>query len=255
MQRSLRHKTIINAVGHGEVRVTDLVVLTGASSVTIRRDLAELEQLGAIERTHGGARRPAKRGAAMPFGSRWEADRAVKGALARAAAALILDEESVVLDNGTTCYAVARELAGRDLTVLALSLHAAAELGSRPGVRVITPGGPVETDTLALIGSAAVRAARDFRADVAVLGACAADPDEGLTSTSYEDAELKRAMLAGARRRVLVTAASKLTRTASFRFGAPTDLTHLVTTPDAPADVLLAFEEHGVEVTIVPLAP
>ena len=224
--------------------------LTGASSITIRRDLAELAAVGALERTHGGARRPLKRGAPMPFASRWEADQHVKAALAKRATALIADDESVILDNGTTCYSVAQELAGRPLTVLALSLHAAAALASRPGVSVSTPGGPVETDTLALVGSAALAAVLNFRADVAVLGACSAAPEDGLTSTTFEDAELKRAVIAAARRRILVTSAGKLSRTASFRFGGPADLTHLVTTADAPADALHAYRCAGVEVLL-----
>lgn len=234
----------------GEVRIGDLARLTGASEVTLRRDLRELSEHGAVERTHGGARRPSKRGAPMPFAARWDLDHEVKSALAAVASTLIDDDESVLLDNGTTCLAVAKAIAGRHLTVLALSLHSAAALAAVPGVRVSTPGGPVETDTLALVGSAAVGAVRDFRADVAILGACSADPTEGLTSTTYEDAEIKRAVLGSARRRVLVASPAKLSRTSSFRFGTPADLTHLVTTDDAPDEVLHAFREQGVEVLL-----
>ncbi|WP_038951546.1 DeoR/GlpR family DNA-binding transcription regulator [Aeromicrobium massiliense] len=252
MQRSQRHKAIIQAVSGGAtLGVDDLRRLTGASAVTVRRDLAELAAAGAVTRTHGGVRRAAKRGTQMPFGSRFEADLELKSRLGAAAAALVEDDESLVLDNGTTCLAVARALAGRPVTVLALSLHGAAALAARPGASVVVPGGPVETDSLALVGSDAVDAVRAVRVDVAVLGACSASTGDGLTSTTPEDAAVKRACLEVARRRVLVATPDKLGRSSTFRFGAPSDLTHLVTTDDAPAEALAGFRGAGVEVLLV----
>ncbi len=237
--------------GGGTVGVAELARLTGASSVTVRRDLAELAAAGAVIRTHGGVRRAAKRGTPMPFASRVEADAATKTRLAAAVAHLVEDGESLVLDNGTTCLAVAHALAGRPLTVMALSLHAAATLGARPGASVLVPGGSVETDSLALVGTSVVEAVRELRVDTAVLGACSASPADGLTSTTPEDAQLKRACLAVARRRVLVATPEKFSRTSTFRFAAPDDLTHLVTTADAPGAVLDDFSAAGVEVVLV----
>lgn len=161
------------------------------------------------------------------------------------------DEESVILDNGTTCYAVAQHLAGRPITALVLSLHAAAALAASPGARVVVPGGPVETDSLAFIGSSALDAVRTTFADVAVIGACSAAPAHGLTSTTHEDATLKRAIIAGSRRRVLVATAAKLARTSTFRFGILSDLTHLITTTDAPCETVEAYQEAGVQVHLV----
>lgn len=249
MQRSFRHKAIIHAVtNQGAVSVADLVELTGASAITVRRDLAELEAAGAVARTHGGATRPAARGRPMPFSVRWDTDAERKQALGAAAAALVADDEALVLDNGTTCFAVAEALAGRPVTVMALSLRPAAALAARPGATVLVPGGPVETDSLAFVSASAVDAVHGMRADVAVLGACSAAPAHGLTSTTYDDARIKRAALAVATRRVLVATADKLVRTSTFRFGDLEDLTHLVTTADAPPEALDEFRAAGVDV-------
>ena len=189
----------------------------------------------------------------MPFAVRFETDHERKDALAAVVAELISDDESLILDNGTTCYAVARQLVGRPLTTLALSLHSAAALASRPEGTVIVPGGPVENDTLAFTGSTAVDAIRDTRADVVVIGACAASPDHGLTSTTFDDARIKQACLVSGTRRILVTTADKLTHTSTFRFGSPGDLTQLVTTADAPEYLLEIFRAEGVDVRTVPL--
>lgn len=225
--------------------MADLVALTGASAVTVRRDLAELESHGALSRTHGGARQAFKRGSPLPFSSRLDSDLEGKRALAEVAAGLVADDESVIVDNGTTCLEVARCLSGRPITALALSLHAAAALASRPGAYVTVPGGPVETDSLAMT-AAGVEAVRDVRVDVAVIGACSASSTHGLTSTTFEDAALKRAVLRAASRTVLVAGAEKLSRSSTFRFGGPEDLTDLVTTQDAPEDLLAMFRDLGV---------
>lgn len=188
----------------------------------------------------------------MPFAHRFDADRDRKSRLGAAAATLLDDDESVILDNGTTCLAVAHALAGRPITVLALSLHVAAVLAERPGTTVIIPGGPVEPDSLAMMGASAVDAVRDVRVDSAVLGACSASAVDGLTSTTPPDAEIKRACLAVSRRSILVATPDKFERTSTFRFGGAEDLTHLVTTDDAPAQTVATFRAVGVTVLLVP---
>jgi DeoR/GlpR family transcriptional regulator of sugar metabolism len=226
---------IVQSVRTGELRIEQLVELTGASAVTIRRDLADLEVHGSIRRTRGGAARAVKFGEDVPYGVRAGEDQPAKSRLAETAAALINDYDSVIIDNGTTCQAVAREIAGRPVTALCLSLHVAAALAAIPGARVIVPGGPVEPDTLAIYGSQAVDAVRNFTADVLVLGTCSASISRGLTTSTYEDAQLKTSGILAASKRILVTTGAKLNQTSNFRFGEPADLTHLITTPDTPA--------------------
>ena len=121
--------------GTEAVSVTALARLTGVSAVTIRRDLKELAHKGLVTRVHGGALRAPKRGTAHPFPLRKTQDLEAKHLLAKATARLIDDGESVILDNGTTCDLVAENLAGRDITVLALSLRAAVTLAEAPGGR------------------------------------------------------------------------------------------------------------------------
>jgi DeoR/GlpR family transcriptional regulator of sugar metabolism len=252
VQRSLRQAAIIKAVAQpGLTSVDALVALTGASAVTIRRDLTDLESRGLVRRQRGGALRAPQRGVRTPFTARYETGRALKEALAAHVATLVADDDSVILDNGTTCFAVAQALVGRPLTVLALSLRAAAVLAARPGATVIVPGGPVEVDSLALMGSTVVESINETLADVFVLGACSASPAHGLSSTTYEDARIKRAAIAASTRRVLVATGEKLTQTSTFRFGALRDVTDLVTTPDAPEDLLTRFSDDGVTVHVV----
>src|ERR1700748_3330517 len=179
----------------GHLRIDQLAELTGASPVTIRRDLTELEAQGSLRRTRGGAARSGKYDESVPYHVRAAEEEEAKASLAVAAASLVADYDSVIIDNGTTCHAVARELAGRPLSALCMSLHAAATLGAVPGTRVIVPGGPVEPDTLAFFGSQAIDAIRNMRADVLLRGACSFSPPQGLRAPPYEDAQLKPATI------------------------------------------------------------
>lgn len=252
MQRSFRHKAIIHAVSNqGAVSIGDLVDLTGASAVTIRRDLRDLDLAGAVARTHGGATRPFARGRLLPFDVRYDTDQERKAALGLRTAQLIDDDESLILDNGTTCFAVAEALVGRPVTTMSMSLRAAAVLATHPSARVLVPGGPIETDSLAFVSAHAVVAVEAMRADAVVIGACSADPRHGLTSTTYDDALIKRACIGSATRRILVATADKLGRTSTFRFGDLDDLTHLVTTRDAPMSTLDDFRASGIEIHLV----
>lgn len=251
MQRSDRQKAIIRAVDAGRRSVAELSDLTGISAVTIRRDLLELEEQGALRRVRGGAAPVLNRGDLYPFALRAAADATQKEALARAAAEMIAPGMSVLIDNGTTALAVARELAGRGITALALSLHAAAALAARPGNQVVIPAGVVQDVDLSFSGAGAIAAVREMRFDVAVLGACAADPATGLTVAGWDDAQVKRTALAASRRAMLVSTPDKFRRTAAHRFGTHDDVDVLVTTADAPFEVLHDARTRGAEVVVV----
>lgn len=235
----------------GRVSVADLAARLGTSEMTIRRDLEALESQDCLRRIRGGAVAVAGRGEALPFGTRRRLGWDAKQRLAARVAETIADRETVVLDNGTTCLAVAEHLAGRPLTVVPLSLHAATVLGERTGVRLVLPGGEVEPVELTFRGSRAVESVRALRVDVAVVSGCAADPSQGVSSTTLDDADLKRAAIAAASRTVLVVEGAKLTRTAPFTAAPLTAVDTLVTTADADPAALAAYREGGVDVVLV----
>lgn len=249
MQRSKRQKLIIETVSSGPRSVAALAELTGASTVSIRRDLAELAGQGAIRRIRGGAAPMPRRGADYPFALRQASDIDLKRALAKATAQLIESGESVFIDNGTTALAVAKELAGKSLTAMAVSLHAAAALASKPGNQVIVPGGLIDHDDLAFTSAGAAEAVAAMRFDTAIIGACAANPAAGLTVASWGDAQVKRAALASAQRVVLVSTADKFNQTAAHRFASIAELDIIVTTRPAPPEVTAAA--HIADVTVL----
>ena len=198
-------------------------------------------------REHGRVIAAPARGLHTPYAQRRVSAASEKQRIATAAAHLIADSTSGIIDDGSTCEAVAAQVSGRPLTALTLSVHAALALGRRPGTQIVTPAGVLDPDELSWTGARAAADVRAFCADWAVMGACAFDLTHGLTSTAPHDAEMKQAVLTTARRIIVVALPEKLERTATFVVAPPSAVDVLVTTSCPPgwADELAAV---GIEV-------
>ncbi|MFC0602356.1 DeoR/GlpR family DNA-binding transcription regulator [Streptomyces palmae] len=219
--------------------VAELAELTGASEMTIRRDLEQLAEQGVLERYRGGARSLVLRGEEPPFGLRIREGLPVKQRIAAEVGRMIANGESVVVDSGTTCLEVARVLAGRQLTVMPLSLHAAQVLTApQATATVLLPGGQARRGELAVTGPLAESSLAALRFDTAVIGCCGLTPADGLTAYDLADAAVKRAAMASARRVIAVAEAAKFSRTA-LAFVAPTTALDAVVTDGSadPADL------------------
>ncbi|MFD8544546.1 DeoR/GlpR family DNA-binding transcription regulator [Streptomyces sp. NPDC059649] len=232
----------------GRMGVAELAGLTGASEMTIRRDLEVLADQGVLERYRGGARSLLLRGEEPPFALRSQEGLETKRRIADEVAGLIADGESVVLDSGTTCMEVARALAHRRLTVMPLSLHAVNALTGTPQLTLLVPGGRPRPGELALTGPLTEASLAALRFDTAVIGCCGLTATDGLTAYDLEDAAVKRAAIASARRVLAVAESAKLTRTA-LAFVAPASALHAVVTDEAaPSDEADALAAVGVTV-------
>lgn len=253
MSSTDRHGLIVKTVrDSGEVTVQELAELTGASEMTIRRDLDTLAAHGVLERVRGGARTLLLRGEEPPFALRSQDAVDAKRRIAAEVAALIADGESVLLDSGTTCLEVARLLRERPVTVMPLSLQAIHLLGETPGpATLVVPGGQPRAAEGALTGPLTLASLAALRFDTAVIGCCGLSAADGLTAYDLDDAAAKKAGIASARRTVLAADGGKLGRTAHAHVGPATLLHTLVTDTTAPADEVAALEAAGSNIKIV----
>ena len=212
----------------GKVIASDLSALFGVSEDTVRRDLRDLDEAGLLKRVHGGAL-PRSPGVAS-YTVRQRQNVTAKTTIAKAAAALVKQDQVVFLDSGTTTLEVARHLP-RDLraTVVTNSPPIAVALSEHPDLTVVMTGGTLNKASLALTGTATLASLAQFRADICLLGICSLHLDAGVTVTDLEEAHVKRAMVQGAAEVVAVTTADKLGTAAPFVVAPLDDLTHLVT--------------------------
>ena len=185
------------------------------SQMTIRRDLEKLVEAGQVIRIPGGARIEYWRGAERSFFERLQKMSSAKRSIGTAAAALVHDGESVVLDSGTTTLHVARELrARRNVVVFTFSLAVLEELTSAEGIRVELTGGVYRSTSHDLIGHAVARSLTSIYADTVIFGAAAISLTRGVM---VHDPDAQREMLQAGKRKVLVVDSSKIGREATYR--------------------------------------
>jgi len=247
MSNADRHRLIARAVKEsGSATVPELAGLTGASEMTIRRDLDTLAGQGLLERFRGGARTLLLRGEEPPFALRAHEAVDAKRRIAAEVSRLIADGETVVLDSGTTCLEVARLLHDRQVTVMPLSLQAIHALSDAPApTTLMVPGGRPRTGEGALTGPLALASLAALRFDTAIIGCCGVSAAEGITAYDLDDAAVKKAIIASARRVIAAADGSKLGRTAHAHVGPCSLLTTLVTDTTAPPDEIAALEGTG----------
>lgn len=253
MKKSDRLDRILHLLrDEGEVEVAALAEALGVSSMTIRRDLDDLERQARIRRVHGGAVPAMIRGFEPPFGVRQGHATEAKQRIGRAAADLLETGEIVLLDTGTTTYEVAVALSSRhDVTVITPSLHIASLLGNALGVQCITLGGSVRRGENSTYGSLAHLCLANYNADACVLAVGGISASGGITEFDPEAAALTRAQIERSRRVIVVADESKL---GAITFAAVADIASvdvLVTcaSPDDPS--LLDLERAGVHVVNV----
>ncbi|GAA2766578.1 DeoR/GlpR family DNA-binding transcription regulator [Streptomyces paradoxus] len=253
MSNADRHRLIAKAVrDSGEATVQELAELTGASEMTIRRDLDTLAAQGVLERVRGGARTLLLRGEEPPFALRAHEAVDAKRRIAAGISALIADGESVLLDSGTTCLEVGRLLRERSVTVMPLSLQAIHLFGETPGpATLVVPGGQPRAAEGALTGPLTLASLAALRFDTAVIGCCGLTAADGLTAYDLDDAAVKKAGIASARRVIGAADGSKLGHTA-YAYVGPAALLHtLVTDTTAAAGEVTALEVGGTVVRTV----
>ena len=224
---------------------SELVASLGVSEDTVRRDLRELAAGGLVQRVHGGALPPPPPGGS--FDQRLHVAPEAKANLAEAALPLLEGAEVLLLDGGTTALELARRLPReRACTVLTNAPPVACALAQHPRAEVVLIGGRLLKDAQVTVGSTAVDALRQVRADACVLGICSLHPELGVTATDHDEAHVKRAMVQVSAEVIALATADKL-RTMSPWWVAPlADVSYLVT--DADEDVTADYTRAGVSV-------
>ncbi len=200
----------------GAATIEEIAGRFAVSEMTVRRVLYKLGDAGLIIRTPGGAMVAPSGSMERTFLERSEKMAAAKDAVGRAAAGLVREGETVVLDSGTTTRYVARHLAARTgLVVVTASFAVLEELAGSPGIQVRLTGGLYRRTSHDLCGSAVEEALGNIYADRAFFGAAALSFHKG--AMNY-DQEMPKAILRAGKQRVLVIDSSKVGIEAVYRF-------------------------------------
>jgi len=195
----------------------DILATVGSSGPSIRRDLAHLELLGLIHRTHGGAElveplmyEPFRYDSSFHTRERRFEDE--KRRIGLAAADLVQENEIIGLTAGTTTTAVERALRYRkNLKIVTNAINIGMELSNQTNICTFLTGGMLKwTWTFSLIGPAALEFMNDIHLDRLFLSVVGLDIKGGITALEEEEAVLFRKMVEHSRQVVVVADSSKI---------------------------------------------
>jgi len=213
----------------GVIRVEDLCRRLKVSPATVRRDLDQLEQSGAIRRVHGGAVSVESRMDEPGFAHKTSLAAREKRRIAEAALSFVEPGDTIYLDGGSTVLELARLLRERtNLTVVTNSLHAAHELAGR-GPRLILIGGELRRLSQTMVGALTRLVLNELHLDKAFMGTIGFTLKEGLTTTDPSEAFTKDIVM-GQAQRVIVLADSSKAGKISFARAGRWDKVHVLIT-------------------------
>src|SRR5271170_5025162 len=229
----------------GYATLDELVKVLGVSESTIRRDLEALDLAGSIKRTHGGAVYTGEVRSMPAFDERTGTAVAEKRAIGLAAAALLQDGDTVLLDGGTTTLEVARALIGRRVQVVTNSLPIAQLLASSQQTDLILIGGYVYPRTGVALGPLAIASMESIRVRTAILGAGGIVP-EGIYNSNSLLVETERQMMTCGQEVMIVADHTKFGRLALARLCGLDEVDQVVADSGLADDHRAMLEEAGV---------
>ncbi|OOF58802.1 DeoR/GlpR family DNA-binding transcription regulator [Rodentibacter genomosp. 2] len=165
------------------VLVNDLAKRFNVSEVSIRTDLRILEEQRQLVRFHGGAAALTSQEKETFLEERYNLSHDPKARIAQAAAQLVKEGDTIILDSGSTTMLVAHELLKiKNITVITNNLPAAVVLSDSPNITLVLCGGTVRHKTRSMHGSITENSLNGIRGDIMFVGADGVDAKIGLTT-------------------------------------------------------------------------
>jgi len=240
----------------GSARVSALSVAFSVSEPTVRSDLEHLESEGLVVRDHGGAY---LRGVdvLVQSGRLGHSENAAKKRIiGKMAAEFVHDNDTLILDSGSTVTELAKNLLHRhNLHIVTNALNIALIVGSEPSFTVHVTGGEFKAPTLSLTGEQAAAVFENVSVDKLFLATAGISPESGLTYPGFSDLPVKRAMIRAARTVYLLADSTKIGKTSFAALGGLSDVDVLITDAGIEPEPVQVFEGLGIEVIVAGASP
>lgn len=248
-----RRAQIVQLVNtQGRMRVEALAQHCAVSSVTIRSDLSYLQKQGLLLRSHGFALPNNRIISELSINEKRNQHAEIKRLIGQAAAKLIHDGESIILDSGTTTKEIAANMLHlNDVVVMTSGLDVAMELTAADGVQVRMPGGTLRKNALSFSGTSAEKSLENYFFDKVFLGVDGYDLKVGITTHNEQEANLNRLMCDISTQTIVVTDSSKFGKRSFHVIRDFAGIDVLITDDGIPPDYLQAFQQQGVQVILV----
>lgn len=238
-------------IQHNSILVTDLATHLNVSSVTIRKDLTDLEREKKLYRNHGKAILIDPYIDNRNVSEKEKLYVEEKRLIGMKAASLIAPKDSILIASGTTMHALARSIVPVDeLTVITASMEVSNILASEKNIYIIQLGGILRHSSLSVVGKYAENILADFSCSKLFIGVDGIDLDFGITTTNMMEASLNRVMMQTAQKTIVLADSSKFGRRGFSKISDMEDVDHIITDSRIPPSTALRLEEMGIELTI-----
>lgn len=231
-----RRKKILEMLDkNGSVRVTELSTLLGISEVTIRTDLADMENKGLLTRVHGGAVSSYKPYYNMSFNQRMSTNQEQKEVIAKKIADMIEDNDTIMLNSGTTTLLVFRAIS-RDLNlnIVTNSISIALEGTTNPNFNIILLGGMINPKYQFTFGDDTIKQLRSYHADKLILSVDGIDAENGFSTYYDKEAQIDRIMLEQSSINIVAADHTKFNRCAFTKISELSVADYIVTDTNVP---------------------
>ncbi len=253
MTKEERHSEIMdNLLKQGSIQVTELADNLQVSSVTIRKDLTNLEKEGKLYRSHGRAIliNPFTNNRTVTEKEKLNMDE--KRLIGIEAAKLITPNDSIVLASGTTIHALARNIHPESrLTVVTASLQVAEALAPLDNVELIQLGGIVRHTSLSVVGKYAEMILSGFSFSKLYLGVDGIDLEFGISTTDMREAEINRTMMHTAQKTIVLADSTKFGRRGFAKISNIEDVDMIITDNRLPMPIRQQVEAMGIDIVTV----
>ncbi len=252
MTKEERHALIMDRLTkQGSIMVSDLVRAMNVSSVTIRKDLTELEKQDKLYRSHGKAilMNPYIHNRSVIEKEQLAVDE--KRAIGLAAAQLITRDDSIIIASGSTVHAMARNIKPiHRLTVVSASLPVSEILAQNESIDVMQLGGMLRHSSLSVVGQYSETILRDCSVSKLYMGVDGIDFEFGFTTTDMREAELNQKMMAAAQKTIILADSSKFGKRGFAKIGNMEDIDIIITDAGISPQDARAIEEIGIDLII-----
>jgi DeoR family transcriptional regulator of aga operon len=235
----------------GKVLVKELSKRFKISEVTIRTDLIELQKRGLLRKSHGGAVLPAPGGGDPKLREEFRAHSAEKVRIGEAAAELIRNNETIILDSGIITQEIAKRIKNRqNLKIITNGVNIAMELVGVGGVQVILLGGVLRSNSFSVVGHFAEDMLKHLNADKLFIAADGCAMDFGISTPNMEESRVNQAMVTISREKYLTADSSKFGKSSLSRIGSLWDMTGVISDEGLSEEFRAEIEAHGLNLIL-----
>ena len=218
------------------------------SSVTIRSDLKNLESEGLLRRAHGGAQASYHPYIAERLNNNLDA----KQRIAKAAAAMVKDGDTIMVGAGTTTSMIVKYLVGkRDVNIVTNSLLVMPHARINPTLHVTLVGGEFRPNTESLVGPVAIRELQEFHVNLSFVGTDGFTIETGMTTHLVEGAEIVKCIARQSTRTILITDSSKFGRAGFVKILPMNGVDEMICDDTLPQSVAADLRSLGLKVQLV----